>query len=77
MPCSTRRTREACGFDAARSYGKAEEFLGQWLRSRQPEDVVVSSKWGYVYTAGWRIDADPPEVKRHDVETLRHLPSPA
>ena len=58
-------------FDAARSYGKAEEFLGQWLRSRQPEDVVVSSKWGYVYTAGWRIDADPPEVKHHDVETLR------
>src|SRR5215218_504592 len=58
-------------FDAARSYGRAEEFLGQWLRSRCPEDVVVSSKWGYVYTAGWRIDADPPEVKRHDADTLR------
>jgi aryl-alcohol dehydrogenase-like predicted oxidoreductase len=58
-------------FDAARSYGRAEEFLGQWLRSRQPADVVVSSKWGYVYTADWRIEADPPEVKHHDVETLR------
>ena len=58
-------------FDAARSYGRAEEFLGQWLRSRAPADVVVSSKWGYVYTAGWRIDASPPEVKHHDVETLR------
>jgi aryl-alcohol dehydrogenase-like predicted oxidoreductase len=58
-------------FDAARSYGRAEEFLGQWLRSRRPADVVVSSKWGYVYTAGWRVDADPPEVKRHDVDTLR------
>ena len=58
-------------FDAARSYGRAEEFLGQWLRSREPEDVIVSSKWGYVYTAGWRIDADPPEVKRHDAGTLR------
>jgi aryl-alcohol dehydrogenase-like predicted oxidoreductase len=58
-------------FDAARSYGRAEEFLGQWLRSRRPEDVVVSSKWGYVYTADWRIDADPPEVKRHDADTLR------
>jgi aryl-alcohol dehydrogenase-like predicted oxidoreductase len=33
--------------------------------------VVVSSKWGYVYTAGWEVDADPPEVKHHDVETLR------
>jgi aryl-alcohol dehydrogenase-like predicted oxidoreductase len=58
-------------FDAARSYGRAEEFLGEWLRSRRPDGAVVSSKWGYVYTAGWRIDADPPEVKHHDVETFR------
>ncbi len=58
-------------FDAARSYGRAEEFLGQWLRSRRPDDVTVSSKWGYVYTADWRVAADPPEVKRHDVDTLR------
>jgi aryl-alcohol dehydrogenase-like predicted oxidoreductase len=58
-------------FDAARSYGRAEEFLGEWLRSRNPEGVTISSKWGYVYTAGWRVDADPPEVKHHDVETLR------
>jgi aryl-alcohol dehydrogenase-like predicted oxidoreductase len=58
-------------FDAARSYGRAEEFLGQWLDSRRPEGVRVSSKWGYVYTADWRVDADPPEVKRHDADTLR------
>jgi aryl-alcohol dehydrogenase-like predicted oxidoreductase len=58
-------------FDAARSYGRAEEFLGQCLRSRRPHDVFVSSKWGYVYTADWRVDADPPEVKHHDLETLR------
>ena len=58
-------------FDAARSYGRAEEFLGEWLRSHRPDGVTVSSKWGYVYTAGWRVDADPPEVKHHDVETLR------
>jgi aryl-alcohol dehydrogenase-like predicted oxidoreductase len=58
-------------FDAARSYGRAEEFLGEWLRARQPHDVTVSSKWGYVYTANWQVDADPPEVKHHDVETLR------
>jgi aryl-alcohol dehydrogenase-like predicted oxidoreductase len=57
--------------DAARSYGRAEEFLGAWLRDRDPADVVVGSKWGYVYTAGWEIDADPPEVKHHDVETFR------
>jgi aryl-alcohol dehydrogenase-like predicted oxidoreductase len=58
-------------FDAARSYGRAEEFLGSWLRSRRPDGAVVSSKWGYVYTAGWAVDADPPEVKQHDLDTLR------
>ena len=60
-------------FDAARSYGRAEEFLGTWLRSRQvrPGDVTVSSKWGYTYTAGWRVDADPPEVKDLTVGTFR------
>jgi aryl-alcohol dehydrogenase-like predicted oxidoreductase len=58
-------------FDAARSYGRAEEFLGSWLRSREPAGVTVSSKWGYVYTAGWEIAADPPEVKHHDAETFR------
>jgi aryl-alcohol dehydrogenase-like predicted oxidoreductase len=58
-------------FDAARSYGRAEEFLGSWLRERTPSGAVVGSKWGYVYTAGWEVDADPPEVKHHDVETLR------
>jgi aryl-alcohol dehydrogenase-like predicted oxidoreductase len=57
--------------DAARSYGRAEEFLGAWLADRGPADVVVGSKWGYVYTAGWEVDADPPEVKHHDVETFR------
>jgi aryl-alcohol dehydrogenase-like predicted oxidoreductase len=58
-------------FDAARSYGRAEEFLGGWLRSREPSDVVVSSKWGYVYTADWEVAHDPPEVKHHDVDTFR------
>jgi aryl-alcohol dehydrogenase-like predicted oxidoreductase len=60
-------------FDAARSYGRAEEFLGSWLRARSlpPGTVTVSSKWGYTYTAGWRVDADPPEVKDLTVATLR------
>src|ERR671922_1202797 len=52
-------------FDAARSYGAAEAFLASWLRERRlaPADVVVSSKWGYSYTAGWRVDAERHEVK--------------
>jgi aryl-alcohol dehydrogenase-like predicted oxidoreductase len=57
--------------DTARSYGRGEEFLGAWLRDRDPAGVVVGSKWGYVYTAGWEIAADPPEVKHHDADTFR------
>ena len=46
--------------DAARSYGRAEAFLASWLARRElrPGQVTVSSKWGYRYTAGWRVDAD-------------------
>jgi aryl-alcohol dehydrogenase-like predicted oxidoreductase len=57
-------------FDAARSYGRAEEFLARWLDGDglRP-DVVIGSKWGYTYTADWRIDADTHEVKDHGVAT--------
>lgn len=59
-------------FDAARSYGRAEEFLGEWLTRRaiQPEEVTVSSKWGYTYTADWRVDAEIQEVKDHSAAAL-------
>src|SRR4051794_5885251 len=63
-------------FDAAASYGRAEEFLGQWLASRRPDDVTVSSKWGYVYTAEWQVDADPPEGKHPRAGTPRRPPQP-
>jgi aryl-alcohol dehydrogenase-like predicted oxidoreductase len=33
--------------------------------------VVVASKWGYTYTAGWRVDAERHEVKDHSLATLR------
>ena len=60
-------------FDAARSYGKAEAFLGSWLKARglSRADVTVGSKWGYTYTADWRVDADVHEVKDLSVGTLR------
>jgi aryl-alcohol dehydrogenase-like predicted oxidoreductase len=58
-------------FDAARSYGRAEEFLGGWLRERAPRDVLVASKWGYTYTADWRLDAAEHEVKDLSAATLR------
>ena len=58
-------------FDVARSYGRGEEFLGEWLRAHNPAGVTISSKWGYVYTAGWEVAHNPPEVKHHDLATFR------
>jgi aryl-alcohol dehydrogenase-like predicted oxidoreductase len=60
-------------FDAARSYGKAEDFLGSWLAERGfgPAEVSVGSKWGYTYTADWRVGVDVHEVKDLTIGTLR------
>jgi aryl-alcohol dehydrogenase-like predicted oxidoreductase len=57
-------------FDAARSYGRAEAFLASWLASRG-HDVTVGSKWGYTYTADWRVEAEHHEIKDLSVDTLR------
>lgn len=57
--------------DAARSYGRAEEFVAGWLDARRHEDVLVTSKWGYTYVADWRTDVDVHEVKDHSLATLR------
>jgi aryl-alcohol dehydrogenase-like predicted oxidoreductase len=60
-------------FDAARSYGLAEAFLASWLATRAlaPGAVTVASKWGYTYTAGWRVDVPVHEVKDHTLPALR------
>lgn len=82
VPALERRTHEVLDaahvagvryFDAARSYGLAERFLASWLRTRglAPGDVAVGSKWGYEYTAAWKVDADPPEVKDLSLERFR------
>ncbi|MDQ1072052.1 aldo/keto reductase [Streptomyces canus] len=57
-------------FDVARSYGRSEEFLADWL-DKNPgiDDVIVGSKWGYTYTADWTTDAEHHEVKDHSVRT--------
>jgi aryl-alcohol dehydrogenase-like predicted oxidoreductase len=51
--------------DTARSYGRAEEFLGRWLRERSvaPGTFTVGSKWGYRYTGEWTMDAAVHEQK--------------
>ena len=58
--------------DAARSYGRAEAFLASWLarRGAAPGALSVGSKWGYTYTAGWRVDAARHEVKEHSLANL-------
>jgi aryl-alcohol dehydrogenase-like predicted oxidoreductase len=55
--------------DAARSYGRAEDFVASWLREREiePGEIVVASKWGYTYTAGWSTSATQHEVKDHSL----------
>ncbi|MFF7186732.1 aldo/keto reductase [Streptomyces sp. NPDC008222] len=56
--------------DAARSYGRSEEFLAGWLTAHpEIDDVVVGSKWGYTYTADWTTDAEQHEVKDHSAAT--------
>ncbi|MFE7355767.1 aldo/keto reductase [Streptomyces sp. NPDC057543] len=57
-------------FDAARSYGRSEEFLAGWLTAHpEAHDVVIGSKWGYTYTADWSVEAEAHEVKDHSPAT--------
>lgn len=57
-------------FDVARSYGKGEAFLGAWLKANNHKYVVAGSKWGYIYTADWQVNAKQHEVKKHTLEVL-------
>ncbi|MEM7800043.1 MAG: aldo/keto reductase [Chloroflexota bacterium] len=62
-------------FDTARSYGRGELFLGEWLKERQidPNLVVIGSKWGYTYTADWQVTLGrgiKHEVKSHTLPVL-------
>ena len=60
------RAAEIRYVDVARSYGRAEEFLARWLAVRKAE-LTVGSKWGYRYTAAWRVDARVHEEKELSV----------
>ena len=52
----------------------SEQFLSSWIEARgiAPKDVCVSSKWGYRYTADWKVDTqgEPHEVKEHSISNL-------
>jgi aryl-alcohol dehydrogenase-like predicted oxidoreductase len=60
-------------FDAARSYGLAEEFLSSWLAGRDlaGDSPVIGSKWGYTYTGRWRMDESVQESKDLSAATFR------
>ena len=63
-------------FDVARSYGRAEEFLGSWIGARKipSSEIQVGSKWGYTYTAAWKVQTPEGiahEVKRHELSILK------
>jgi aryl-alcohol dehydrogenase-like predicted oxidoreductase len=60
-------------FDVARSYGRGEAFLADWLASRRvrPDDVTIGSKWGYKYTADWKVEANNHEIKDHCLAVLQ------
>jgi aryl-alcohol dehydrogenase-like predicted oxidoreductase len=51
----------------------ARHILGNWLTARGvlPEDVTVGSKWGYRYTADWKVGAEHHEVKEHTLPMLK------
>lgn len=65
--------------DCARSYGLSEKFVGEYLRTHNiaPDQVHVSSKWGYTYVADFQValpPGAPHEVKDHSTENfLRQL----
>jgi aryl-alcohol dehydrogenase-like predicted oxidoreductase len=59
--------------DVARSYGEAEVFLARWIAAQPvpPAELTVGSKWGYRYTAAWRLDAAVHEEKEHSLARFR------
>lgn len=57
-------------FDAAPSYGMAEELLYTWLSKNNVDDVTVSTKWGYSYIANFDPNAKEHERKEHSLEML-------
>jgi aryl-alcohol dehydrogenase-like predicted oxidoreductase len=57
--------------DVARSYGLAERFLSAWLADRgTASDLVIGSKWGYMYVGAWNPAAPVQEVKDLSVVTF-------
>ena len=57
-------------FDTAPGYGIAEQLLIDWIKKNNPQDITVSTKWGYTYVANFDPSAVIHEVKEHSLEKL-------
>lgn len=58
-------------FDTAPGYGMAESMLLEWLVRISDPEILVGTKWGYTYTAGFERNARQHEVKEHSLGKLR------
>lgn len=57
-------------FDTAPGYGIAEQILLEWIEKEQPQNISISTKWGYTYVANFQLDAVQHEVKEHSLDKL-------
>lgn len=57
-------------FDTAPGYGKAEEWLLEWVKDKINEDIEIATKWGYTYTANFDPEASQHEIKEHSLAKL-------
>ncbi len=65
-------------FDCANSYGQSERFLAAWLRDCDGKgldmtSLVVGSKWGYKYTADWRVEVPTGAKDRIPVDFMSSI----
>ena len=57
-------------FDTAPGYGIAESILLEWISDFQPENITISTKWGYTYVANFDRNAKIHEIKEHSLRKL-------
>ena len=57
-------------FDTAPGYGIAEQLLIEWIKEYKPQDITVSTKWGYTYIADFNPSATTHEIKEHSLRKL-------
>jgi aryl-alcohol dehydrogenase-like predicted oxidoreductase len=62
-------------FDTADAYGggRSETYIGEWLRSRKPDDIVLSTKTFNPMEEGGDHGLAPERVKRQVESSLRRL----